>query len=59
MVVVIEFFAKWPNARKPFSPRSLMLSEDKSNVVFLKADVEEAEDVTEEFDIYGTPNFLV
>ena len=36
-----------------------MLSEDKSNVVFLKADVEEAEDVTEEFDIYGTPNFLV
>ena len=28
-LVVIEFFAKWPNARKPFSPRSLMLSEDK------------------------------
>ena len=40
------------------SPKIEAMAGEMSNVVFLKVDVDEAEDVVEEYDISSTPTFI-
>ena len=56
-LVVIDFFATWCGACKTIAPCFEAMAEEMSNVVFLKVDVEEAEDIAEEYNISGFPTF--
>ena len=57
-LVVIDFFATWCGACKTISPKVEAMAGEMSNVVFLKVDVDEAEDVKEEYNISAMPTFI-
>ena len=57
-LVVIDFFATWCGACKMISPKFEAMAGEMSNVVFLKVDVDEAEDVKEEYNISAMPTFI-
>ena len=55
-LVVIHFFATWCGAC--IAPCFEAMAEDMSNVVFLKVDVDEAEDIDEEYNISRLSTFV-
>ena len=57
-LVVIDFYATWCGPCKMISPKLEEMSKTKTNVVFLKVDVDEAEDVAMEYNISAMPTFL-
>ena len=57
-LVVIDFFATWCGPCKMISPKIEAMAGEMSNVVFLKVDVDEAEDVKEEYNISAMPTFI-
>ena len=57
-LVVIDFFATWCGPCKMISPKIEAMAGEMSNVVFLKVDVDEAEDVAEEYNISAMPTFI-
>ncbi|XP_033737716.1 thioredoxin-1-like [Pecten maximus] len=56
-LVVVDFFATWCGPCKAISPRIEEFSKEFTNVVFLKVDVDEAEDVAAEKGISAMPTF--
>ena len=57
-LVVIDFFATWCGPCKMISPKIEAMAGEMSNVVFIKVDVDEAEDVAQEYNISAMPTFV-
>ncbi|XP_075228747.1 thioredoxin-2-like isoform X2 [Lycorma delicatula] len=57
-LVVIDFFAKWCGPCKMISPKIEELAKEYPDVVFLKVDVDECEDISSEYEISSMPTFI-
>lgn len=57
-LVVIDFFAKWCGPCKMIAPRIEEMVNEYPDVVFLKVDVDECEQVATEYDISSMPTFV-
>lgn len=57
-LVVIDFFAAWCGPCKFISPKLEELSTVETDVVFLKIDVDECEDLAEVYEISSMPTFI-
>jgi len=59
-LIVVDFYAKWCAPCKAIAPKlALMAEELKAHCVFLKVDVDEAEDVAEKYKVKEMPTFLL
>ncbi|KMQ89714.1 thioredoxin 2 [Lasius niger] len=57
-LVVIDFFAVWCGPCKMIGPLIEELSKELKDVVFLKVDVDECEDIAAEYEISSMPTFI-
>jgi len=57
-LVVVDFFATWCGPCKMVAPHMEEMSKNMDNVVFLKVDVDEVEDITEEYQVQAMPTFI-
>ncbi|KYN19855.1 Thioredoxin-2, partial [Trachymyrmex cornetzi] len=57
-LVVIDFFAVWCGPCKMIGPLIEELSKEMLDVVFLKVDVDECEDIAAEYEISSMPTFV-
>ncbi|NP_001279960.1 Thioredoxin-like [Callorhinchus milii] len=57
-LVVIDFHASWCGPCKAIAPFYQELSEQYTNVIFCKVDVDDAEEITETCVITSMPTFL-
>ena len=56
--VLIDFHASWCGPCKRIAPVFQKLSEDNIDVLFLKVDVDEAEEIAEYFQVKSLPTFI-
>lgn len=56
--VVIDFFATWCGPCKRVAPYFEKLAEEYVGMTFLKVDVDESPELTNEFDVSAMPTFL-
>ncbi len=56
--VVIDFFATWCGPCQRVAPMFVELAERFKDIVFLKVDVDEAEEVAEGFQVSSLPTFV-
>ena len=57
-LVVVDFFAEWCGPCKMIAPMLQEMSEQMSNVVFLKVDVDQNEEAAAEYNISAMPTFI-
>ncbi|XP_070168515.1 thioredoxin-2 [Polyergus mexicanus] len=57
-LVVIDFFAVWCGPCKMIGPLIEELSKEIQDVIFLKVDVDECEDIAAEYEITSMPTFI-
>lgn len=57
-LVIVDFHATWCGPCKMIAPKLEAMSLVKTNVVFLKVDVDEVEEVAQEYQITCMPTFL-
>jgi len=57
-LVVVDFFATWCGPCKMIAPHMEEMSKNMSDVVFLKVDVDECEDIAMEYKITAMPTFI-
>ncbi|XP_076749151.1 thioredoxin-2 [Xylocopa sonorina] len=57
-LVVIDFFATWCGPCKMIAPKMEELAQEMTDVVFLKVDVDECEDITNAYEITSMPTFV-
>lgn len=57
-LVVVDFFATWCGPCKLIAPKIEELAVEFPDVVFLKVDVDECEDISAEYDISAMPTFV-
>ncbi|XP_057849808.1 thioredoxin H-type [Cryptomeria japonica] len=57
-LVVVDFTATWCGPCRIISPVFVELSKKYTNVVFLKVDVDELQDVTAEWEVQAMPTFI-
>uniref|UniRef100_A0A0C9RKR8 TSA: Wollemia nobilis Ref_Wollemi_Transcript_13305_876 transcribed RNA sequence n=1 Tax=Wollemia nobilis TaxID=56998 RepID=A0A0C9RKR8_9CONI len=57
-LVVVDFTAAWCGPCRIISPVYVELSKTYKDVVFLKVDVDELQDVTEEWEVQSMPTFI-
>jgi len=59
-MVVVDFFAQWCGPCKVIAPEIEKLSHDDANksIVFLKVDVDEAEEIATKYEIRAMPTFI-
>ena len=56
--VVIDFYADWCGPCKKIAPIYVELSKKYTNVVFLKVDVDDSEELSKSFEINALPTFV-
>lgn len=57
-LVVIDFYATWCGPCKMIAPKIEELASEFSDVVFLKVDVDESEDIAMKYNIASMPTFI-
>lgn len=57
--VVIDFFADWCGPCKRVAPVYAELADKLTDIVFLKVNVDEAEEVAEGFEVTSLPTFIL
>ncbi|XP_035206497.1 thioredoxin-like [Stegodyphus dumicola] len=57
-LVVVDFYATWCGPCKLISPFFQMLSEEFQDVVFLKVDVDEVDDIATKYNVSSIPKFV-
>eukprot|EP00088_Acartia_fossae_P051840 TRINITY_DN582_c0_g1_i3.p2 TRINITY_DN582_c0_g1~~TRINITY_DN582_c0_g1_i3.p2 ORF type:complete len:106 (-),score=40.14 TRINITY_DN582_c0_g1_i3:15-332(-) len=57
-LVVVDFFATWCGPCKMIAPHMEEMDKSMDDVVFLKVDVDECEDIAEENSISAMPTFI-
>ncbi|KAK8385634.1 hypothetical protein O3P69_016429 [Scylla paramamosain] len=57
-LVVVDFYATWCGPCKMISPKIQEMSEQMSDVVFLKVDVDESEEVAMAYQVSCMPTFI-
>ncbi|XP_076249166.1 thioredoxin-2 [Calliopsis andreniformis] len=57
-LVVIDFFATWCGPCKMIGPKIEELAKSMPDVVFLKVDIDECEDIAAEYEITSMPTFV-
>merc|ERR1711997_336275 len=57
-LVVVDFFATWCGPCKMVAPHLEEMSKTMDDVVFLKVDVDDCEDIAAEYKIAAMPTFL-
>jgi thioredoxin 1 len=56
--VVVDFYATWCGPCKMIAPKLEELSETMPQVIFVKIDVDQAEDLAAEFQVSAMPTFM-
>ena len=56
--VVVDFYAQWCGPCKRIAPEIDKLSQTNINVMFIKVDIEECEELADKYDIKSLPTFL-
>jgi len=57
-LVVVDFFATWCGPCKMIAPHLEEMSKSMADVVFLKVDVDDCEDIAQEYNITAMPTFI-
>jgi len=57
-LVVVDFFATWCGPCKMIAPKLQKMSEEMKEVVFLKVDVDENEEIATEYKVSAMPTFV-
>ncbi|XP_064414446.1 thioredoxin-like [Latimeria chalumnae] len=57
-LVVVDFFAEWCGPCKMIAPKIEEFAKIYTNVVFLKVDIDEAEDLAQLYEIKSIPTFF-
>uniref|UniRef100_A0A646QFW7 Thioredoxin n=1 Tax=Hemiscolopendra marginata TaxID=943146 RepID=A0A646QFW7_9MYRI len=57
-LVVVDFFAEWCGPCKMIAPKLEGMSNHFTEVVFLKVDVDECEDIAQQYEINCMPTFV-
>lgn len=57
-LVVVDFYADWCGPCKMISPKVEAMSNDFSDVVFVKVNVDENDETSEEYGIQAMPTFM-
>ncbi|XP_063234375.1 thioredoxin-2 [Bacillus rossius redtenbacheri] len=57
-LVVVDFFATWCGPCKMIAPKIEEMTKQFPDVVFLKVDVDEIEELATEYDISAMPTFI-
>lgn len=57
-LLILDFYATWCGPCKRVMPGFLSMAEEYPEVFFVKVDVDEADDLSEEFGIAATPTFV-
>lgn len=57
-LVIIDFFATWCGPCKKIAPFFEQLADEYAKITFLKVDVDESPELTEEYDVQVMPTFL-
>jgi thioredoxin 1 len=57
-LVVIDFHATWCGPCKMIAPHMEEMSKSMEDVVFLKVDVDECEDIAEQYKVTAMPTFV-
>ncbi|XP_020712201.1 thioredoxin-2 isoform X2 [Athalia rosae] len=57
-LVVIDFFATWCGPCKMIGPKLEELSQELKDIIILKVDVDECEDIAFEYEISSMPTFV-
>nr|ACO10911.1 Thioredoxin-2 [Caligus rogercresseyi]ACO11052.1 Thioredoxin-2 [Caligus rogercresseyi]ACO11228.1 Thioredoxin-2 [Caligus rogercresseyi] len=58
-LVVVDFFAPWCGPCKVIAPQIEEWSKNMEDVVFIKVDVDEAEDIAQHYNITAMPSFFL
>uniref|UniRef100_A0A0X3NKR4 Thioredoxin n=1 Tax=Schistocephalus solidus TaxID=70667 RepID=A0A0X3NKR4_SCHSO len=55
---IVDFYATWCGPCKMLAPKLEKLAEDTKNVVFLKVDVDECEDLAQTYEVTAMPTII-
>ncbi|KAI8976254.1 thioredoxin-like protein [Pilobolus umbonatus] len=57
-LVVVDFHATWCGPCKLIAPKITKLAEEKSNIKFIKVDVDEVADIASQYEIRAMPTIM-
>ena len=58
ILLILDFYATWCSSCAKVMPGFLQMTKEFPNVTFLKIDVDEADDLCEDYQIAATPTFI-